>query len=160
MPNKVGNSFSKLYKPDRKIFIRSGFSCLNSSSFAIKTHAPDWPVISLDALRAEVKIKPTDNQDAVVARAREKAREYLRCNQNFIWNATNISRQMREHCLSLCAAYNARIRIVYLETSAEKLFEQNRSRDASVPNVVMNKLISRWETPDLTEAHRIDLIYQ
>ena len=126
----------------------------------IKTSAPDWPVISLDALRAEMKIKPTENQGAVVVRAREKAREYLRRKQNFIWNATNISRQMREHCLSLCAAYNARIRIVYLETSAEKLFEQNRSRDASVPNAVINKLISRWEMPDLTEAHQIDLICQ
>jgi predicted kinase len=126
----------------------------------IKTNAPDLPVISLDALRVVMKIKPTANQGAVVVKAREMAREYLRRKQNFIWNATNISRQMREHSLSLCAAYNARIRIVYVETSAEKLFEQNRLREASVPNSVINKLISRWETPDVTEAHEVMYVSQ
>lgn len=67
---------------------------------------------------------------------------------------------MREHCLSLCAAYNARIRIVYLETSEENLFAQNQARAASVPAPVIHKLFSRWETPDLTEAHQVDWIVQ
>ena len=51
----------------------------------------------------------------MVARARERAREYLRRKQSFIWNGANINRQQREHCISLCAAYNARVRIVYME---------------------------------------------
>ncbi|HKQ79675.1 MAG TPA: AAA family ATPase [Blastocatellia bacterium] len=126
----------------------------------ITAGAPDWPVISLDALRREMKIAPAENQGPVVARARERAREYLRRKQPFIWNATNISRQTRDHCISLCAAYNARVRIVYVEAGAERLAEQNRAREFSVPPEVINRLLARWEPPDLTEAHRVDLIVQ
>ncbi len=124
----------------------------------IATNAPDWPVVSLDGLRREMKISPSENQGRVVARARESAREYLRRKQPFIWNATNISRQLREHCISLCAAYNARVRIVYVEAGPAALAEQNRAREFSVPPEVINRLLARWEPPDLTEAHRVDVI--
>lgn len=124
----------------------------------IATNAPDWPVVSLDGLRREMKISPSENQGRVVARARERAREYLRRKQPFIWNATNISRQLREHCISLCAAYNARVRIVYVEAGPAALAEQNRAREFSVPPEVINRLLARWEPPDLTEAHRVDVI--
>lgn len=142
-----------------EVIVMSGFPGVGKDTW-IANHQPDLPVISLDAIRAELKIKPTDKQGAVIAAAREKAREYLRRKQSFVWNATNISRQMREHCLSLCAAYNARLRIVYLETSEAKLFAQNRARAASVPAQVLTKLFHRWEVPDLTEAHQVDWIVQ
>jgi predicted kinase len=124
----------------------------------IEANAPDWPVVSLDELRREMKIAPAENQGPVAARARERAREYLRRRQSFIWNATNISRQLREHCISLCAAYNARVHIVYVETGAAALAEQNRSRERVVPPEVINRLIARWEPPDLTEAHQVELV--
>lgn len=122
----------------------------------IATRAPAWPVVSLDDLRRELKIKPTENQGVVIARARELAREHLRKKQSFIWNATNISRQMRERVLSLCAAYNARIRIVYVEAPAEKLFARNQAREWRVPFEVLQRLIQKWEVPDLTEAHQVE----
>jgi predicted kinase len=96
-------------------------------------------------LRRELKVRPTDNQGVVVARARELAREHLRKGQSFIWNATNISRQMREHVLSLCTAYNARIRIVYVEVPAEKLFPQNQAREGRVPPDALHRLIRKWK---------------
>lgn len=126
----------------------------------IATKAPDWPVISLDALRREMKITPTSKQGAVIARARELAREHLRRKQPFIWNATNISRQMRELSLNLCAAYNARIRIVYVEAPANRLFTQNSSREHSVPQVVIERMIEKWQPPDLTEAHQVEWVEQ
>jgi len=115
-------------------------------------------VISLDELRREMKIAPTDNQGPVVARARESAREYLRRKQSFIWNATNISRHLREHCISLCAAYNARVRLIYVETGAAALTERNLSRERGVPPEVINRLLARWEPPDLTEARQVEVI--
>jgi predicted kinase len=124
----------------------------------IEANAPDWPVISLDELRREMKIAPTENQGPVVARARESAREYLRRKQSFIWNATNISRQLREHCISLCAAYNARVRIIFVETGAASLAEQNRSRERIVPPEVINRLLARWEPPDLAEERQVEVI--
>jgi putative nucleotidyltransferase with HDIG domain len=115
-----------------------------------------WPVISLDELRRAMKVSPTANQGAVVSRARETAREYLRRKQPFVWNATNISRQIRELSINLFAAYNARVRIVYVEAPEERLYRQNRERDDAIPAEVIRKLVARWEVPNLTEAHRVD----
>jgi predicted kinase len=69
----------------------------------------------------------------------------LRRKQSFIRNATNISSQLREHCISLCAAYNARVRIIYVEAGAAALAERNRSREFGVPPEVINRLLALWE---------------
>jgi putative nucleotidyltransferase with HDIG domain len=124
----------------------------------IAANAADWPIISLDAIRREMGIKPSEGQGAVVARAREMAREHLRHRQSFVWNATNISREMRERSVSLCAAYNARVRIVYVEAPADRLFKQNEAREHRVPASVLKAMLSHWQPPDLTEAHRVDVI--
>lgn len=126
--------------------------------FWVAENLPDWPFISLDALRREMKIAPTDNQGPVVSRAREAAREHLRKRRPFVWNATNISRQMRELSVNLFAAYNARVRVVYVEAPEARLFAQNRERADPVPAEVIRKLTARWEVPDLTEAHRVDWV--
>jgi predicted kinase len=124
----------------------------------VAENLPGWPVISLDELRREMKVKPTANQGPVAAKAREIAREYLRKKQPFVWNATNISRQIRELSINLFAAYNARVRIVYVEAPEDRLFAQNSGRADSIPAEVIRKLTARWEVPDLTEAHRVDWV--
>src|SRR5439155_2376349 len=121
----------------------------------IRDHLGGWPVVSLDQLRVELEVDPAGPQGAVVQRARELAREHLRRGRSFVWNATNLSRQVRGECLRLLAAYNARIRIVYVEASAEWLLVQNRQRAARVPLAVIERLLDRWEVPDLTEAHEV-----
>jgi predicted kinase len=126
--------------------------------FWVAENLADLPVLSLDALRREMKVSPTENQGPVVSRAREAAREYLRKKQPFVWNATNISRQMRELSINLFAAYNARVRVVYVEAPEGRLFAQNRERADAVPAEVIRKLTARWEVPDLTEAHRVDCV--
>jgi predicted kinase len=122
----------------------------------IRQHLGSLPVISLDQLRRELDIEPTDQQGPVVSRARELAREHLRRGQSFVWNATNLSRQVRGESIRLLAAYNARIRIVYVEVSEDRLHEQNRQRPTRVPQEVIERLLDRWEVPDATEAHQVD----
>ena len=51
------------------------------------------------------------------------------------------------------AAYRARVRIVYVEAPAALLRARNEGRDRPVPAAVMERLLGRWEFPDLTEAH-------
>lgn len=126
--------------------------------FWVAENLPALPVISLDRLRRDMKISPTANQGPVVSRAREAAREHLRKKRPFIWNATNISRQIRELSVNLFAAYNARVRIVYVEAPEERLYAQNRERADAIPAEVIHKLTARWEVPDLTEAHRVDWV--
>jgi predicted kinase len=122
----------------------------------VRGHLPEWPVVSLDAVRDEMDVDPAGEQGRVISRAREQARDFLREGRRFVWNATNLSRQLRGQCLGLLADYNARIRIVYVEVSEERLSRQNRGRPAPVPRAVLERLLGRWEVPDATEAHRLD----
>jgi predicted kinase len=124
----------------------------------VRAHLPDCPVVSLDAVRSELDVDPADAQGQVVNRAREQARDYLRTGRSFVWNATNLSRQLRAQCVQLFADYRARIRIVYVEAPEERLLRQNRQRQTPVPEAVLERLLERWEVPDQTEAHRVEWV--
>ena len=124
----------------------------------VRRHLPDRPVVSLDALREELAVAPADEQGEVLNAAREQARAHLRAGRSFVWNATNLSRLVRGECVRLFAAYQARVRIVYIEAPADRLFEQNRRRPVPVPEAVLERLLDRWEVPDRTEAHQVDWV--
>ncbi|MBW8482727.1 AAA family ATPase [Actinomadura parmotrematis] len=122
----------------------------------IAAHRPGVPVVSLDALRAELGIGPGADQRPVAAAAYERAREHLRAGRSFVWNATNVSRQLREQCTGLVADYRGRVEVVALEAAPGVLRARNRARPAPVPDAVIDRLVRRWETPDPTEAHRVE----
>ena len=124
----------------------------------IEKNVPKWPMISLDAIRHELGVPPSDPQGETVNRARDMAREHLRNHQNFVWNATNLSRNVRGECVQMFHGHDARVRLVYVEVSPERLFAQNRQRSRRVPEKVFERLLDRWEVPDRTEAHQVDYI--
>ena len=124
----------------------------------IARNLEERPVISLDDLREELEVSPEESQGRIVAEARERARIYLRQKKSFVWNATSVSRRIRKQCIDLFAAYNARVRIVYIDVPEETLFKQNSERDKPVPAEVIKRLLDRWEVPDLTEAHKVDWV--
>ena len=124
--------------------------------FWAEQHLPEWPVISLDVIRQELGIPPQDAQGDVVNKAREIARGFLRAGRDFVWNAQNLSRQVRSDCLRLFHDYQAHVRLVYVEAPPDRLFQQNRSRRRKVPEKVIERMLDRWEVPDRTEAHIVD----
>ena len=126
----------------------------------IARHAPDLPVISLDAIRRELKVTPADDQGAVAALAKSRARELLRRQQPFVWNATNISRTLRTALIDLFAAYHARIRIVYVDAPWKTILQRNQERESSVPEPVIARMLRKLEVPDLTEAHAIEWVWR
>ena len=93
----------------------------------------------------------------MVQTARERARAFLRAGQDFVWNATNLSREIRTQVIDLIPAYNACVRIVCVEASRDVLFAQKRSRTGAVPERAIERMMDRWEVPDLTEAHEVEL---
>jgi predicted kinase len=119
------------------------------------TSASDLPVVSLDALRSALKVRPTDEQGPVLAAARAEARSLLRKKQPFVWNATNVTRQQRSAIVSLAAGYGARVEIVSVEAPAAVISTRNAARPAPVPAAAVERMIARWETPDITEAHAV-----
>ncbi|MEL6210227.1 MAG: AAA family ATPase [Pseudomonadota bacterium] len=126
----------------------------------IAANRPDLPVVSLDAIRDETGASPTGAQGAVVQAAAERAREHLRARRDFVWNATNVTRQMRARVLRLLRAYGARIEIVYLEAPPDRLKRQNAARDASVPEAVVDRLARRLEPPEPWEAHAVTWVVE
>lgn len=121
----------------------------------IAANRPDLPVVSLDALRAELGVKPGGDQRPVAHAAHELARTHLRARRSFVWNATNVSRQLRDQCIGLAAAYHARVELFALEAPPQVLRARNHARPAPVPDAVIDRLVRRWETPDPTEAHAV-----
>src|SRR5262249_41360066 len=124
----------------------------------IARHAPDLPVISLDAIRRELKVTPADDQGAVAALAKSRARELLRHQQSLIWNATNITRALRSALIELFAAYHARIHIIYVDAPWDAILRRNQEREAGVPEPVIARMLRKLEVPDLTEAQVVDWI--
>jgi predicted kinase len=123
----------------------------------VKTHYREWPAISLDAIRKEHKIAPTDKREngRVIQLAKETARTYLRAKQRFVWNATNITRSKREQLIDLFSTYKAFVQIVYIEVPYQQLHAQNASREAVLPRMAVENLIAKLEVPVLSEAHEV-----
>lgn len=137
-----------------KVTVMSGLPGAGKDTW-IETHRPDLPMVSLDNIRAELGAPATGNQGQVIQAARERAREHLRRGQDFVWNATNISRQLREKSLKLLRDYNAEVEIIYLEPTAERLFTQNQNRDSAIPTKALLGLMRKLEPPQDWEAHSV-----
>lgn len=127
----------------------------------IKKHL-DQPVLSLDNIRRKHKISPTDKKGngQVIQLGKEKAKEFLRSKTSFVFNATNITKDMRSRWISLFTDYNARVKIVYLEVPYKKLLKQNSNREYAVPRDVIHKMIGKLELPDYREAHDVEYIVE
>jgi len=124
----------------------------------VRQHLGNLPMISLDEIRKELKVTPQQNQGKVVQLAQLRARELLRRQAPFVWNATNILRMRRQELVNMIAAYGGRARITYLDASFEEVMRRNRQRQDRVPDEVINDFMYRMETPDLTEAQAVEWI--
>lgn len=121
-----------------------------------------YPIISLDDIRRDNQISPTDKKGngKIVQLGKEKSKEYLRNKQTFVFNATNITKDMRNKWISLFTDYKARVKIIYLEVPFNQLISQNQNREFSVPGNVIDKLLNKLEIPTFEEAHEIEYIVQ
>lgn len=124
----------------------------------LSKHRSDLPVVSLDDIRTEMDIKPTDTQGHVVQLARERCRELLRAGTSFAFSATNLLPQIRQRWFSLFADYDARISVVYVEPPMAVILDQNRRREQPVPEKVIRELAEKCEPPTWTEAHELVVV--
>jgi len=124
----------------------------------LKANRSALPVVSLDQIRAEIDVDPTDNQGEVIQAAREKCRAFLRSGTNYALNATNVTAAVRKRWIDLAADYDARIDVVYLEPDVETILAQNKQRAARVPESVIRSLLAKLEPPTLTECHSLTIV--
>lgn len=158
---KNGNTY---YEP----FDESKFEVTMMSAIAgsgkdtyIKNWLSDKAVISLDDIRKELKVKPTDKSGngQVIQLAKKRAKELMAKHIDFVWNATNITAQMRGQLIDLFESYGGKVKIIYLEVPYKTLISQNASREAQVPTAVMEKMVNNFEPPTRDEACNVLTIY-
>ena len=124
----------------------------------IQENLSDFPMISLDEIRKELHIKPTENQGEIIKTAQSRAREYLRRRQPFIWNATNLTRDIRTKQCSLFEQYCARVHIIYLETAWKIRENRDLERSDFVPEAVVEKMLEKTVPPTPDEAQIVEWI--
>lgn len=124
----------------------------------IQENLPDWKVISLDKLRQTMGVEPDEDQGIVANEAKAMAKKYMREEQSFVWNATNLNGQLRGMLIRLFSSYQASVRIVYLEVPWEELLQRNHSRFAKIPEKVLSRMKYRLDVPKITEAQQVDWV--
>jgi len=124
----------------------------------IAEHFHNIPVISMDQIRIKLKIDHGDNQGPVIQTALEKAKEYLRKKESFVWNSTNLTKLARGKVLALCRAYDAYTNIYVMGTDFQKTLAGNKTRNAMVPETVIYGMLNKWEPVSRIEAHEVNWI--
>lgn len=138
-----------------EVIIMSGLPGTGKDTY-IKNNFPALPIVSLDEIRKQLGISPTDKQGAVMEEAHRLSKEYLRAHQPFIWNATSLTHQLRTMQISTFEEYGASVRIVFLETEWQEQLRRNGSRQAVVPLPVIESMLSRLEIPQRYEAEKVE----
>lgn len=126
----------------------------------VRQNMPDLPVISFDDSRAALKLAHGKNEGMVAHHAVDMAKELLRKGEPFVWNATHLSRQMRDKTLDLLHRYNADVNLVYLEQPEHILLARNQRRDTSLTNKDLTRMLFKWEVPLPTEAAKVSYLVE
>ncbi len=126
----------------------------------IRARLPGLPMISLDAIRKELRISPTDgdSQGKVFQEAQERARDLLRREEPFVFNATNLTEDIRRKWIGLFERYGARVRVVYLETEWENRIARNAARREAVPESVVDRMLEKTALPMPAEARAVEWV--
>ncbi len=119
------------------------------------TNQFDLPIVSLDDLRQAHKVKRGDKkaEGRIIQLAYENAKEHGRKKQSFIWNSTNLTKDLRQKFISAIAPYNPKIRIVYIETSWQNVLSR---RKTTIKQNALRQMRRLLEIPQLTEAHEVE----
>ena len=151
---EIAPDFPFFQNPGSKVVVLSGLPASGKNTWVAKNH-PDLPVISFDDARAELGLQHGANEGAVAHKAVDAAKVLLRKRAPFVWNATHLSAQMRKKTIDLLYAYDAEVRLVYIEQAEALILNRNQQRDTSLSNAGIMKMLFKWEVPLPTEAHSV-----
>ena len=104
---------------------------------------------------AALRLQPGDTNGIVIQTAKEQAKEYLRKQENFVWNATNLTYLQRKQIIDLCETYHTRVQIHYLETTANEQIKRNHKRPNVVPQSTIDEMIGKLQLPEYFEAYYV-----
>jgi predicted kinase len=101
--------------------------------------------------KSEKNHPPTGNQGIIIQEARKRARLLLAARQNFIWNSTNITLDMRTTVIDLFLDYKAKVNIVYVEAPYKTVLARNAKRSAPAPELAISRMVEKLSVPKIWE---------
>jgi predicted kinase len=109
-------------------------------------HYAQLPIVSLDDIRTELKIRPDDRdgQGKVAQVAYERAKEFCRRKQSFVWNSTNLTSELRARLHNALRVYNPRFTLVYLETSWQNIYSRRKDY---IKSSILERMIGQLDMP-------------
>ncbi|WP_343702794.1 AAA family ATPase [Chitinophaga sp.] len=125
----------RLEPPQTEVVLMSGLPGAGKDAF-IKKHY-DLPVIAPESRRG-------------LEAAKAQARSCLRRQQPFVWNAPNITRQVRSQLLHLFFGYGAYVKVVYVEAPY-----QLAAARSNRPEAALQKQVNQLEVPARWEAQEV-----
>lgn len=99
-----------------------GFPLAGKDTY-IKENLSHMHVISLDDIREEFNVSPRDNSSKIAMVAKDRAKDYLRLKEPFVWDATNIVSDTRKKLCDLFSSYGARVKFIYMKCHITNLFQ-------------------------------------
>jgi predicted kinase len=126
-----------------------------------REHLSHLPMLSLDEMRKSMKVtRGKSKQEGHLFQAvQEQFRQYLRTNQSFVFNATNLTTSLRAKWIRLATDYRAKVSCVYIEPEAVTLKHQNTNRQAPVPDKALINLFNILEVPHPLEFHSVNYVW-
>lgn len=151
------------YEPfDEKNFIAYVMCALPGSGkdSYIKNNLSHIPMVSIDDLRRERKVKRGDTKEEghIYQDVKEMCKVHMRLRQDFVFNATNITKDMRGKVIKEFEEYGAKVTVIYIEVPYRELLKQNHNREHKVPEDAIEDMIWGLDTPDVTECY--DVVYE
>ncbi|KAJ50782.1 putative nucleotidyltransferase with HDIG domain [Clostridium tetanomorphum] len=140
-----------------QVTIMVGFPLAGKDTY-IKNNLKSIPIISLDNIREELRISPKKNSSKVAAIAKERVKNLLKEKKPFVWNATNLSKDIRKNLCNVFSAYGARVKFVYIEVPYKELLLRNKIRNRTVPEKVINNMISKFDMIEKWEGYEVEYI--
>lgn len=153
------NTASAFFMPETptrgRMILMSGLPGAGKDTF-IREKMSGIPVVSLDDIRGQMDVGWKDKQGQVIQAGLEAARVHLRAGETFIWNATALSRQLRQKIIGLARDYDAVVEAVSLDIPFDEVMRRNKSRgDRAVPDAVMERLSRKRDAIVGNEAHAV-----
>ena len=144
------------YRQQSHVIVLCGVAGCGKSTWAERLPA-SFENIELDEIRESLKAGragQSDN-DAVLRIAMERLRNALREKRHVVWNATGYRRDFRARVIDLAVAYGAYTEIVAFHCDRTTLVARNNARKFPVPDDVLNRMIEKYQWPEVGEAHRL-----
>ncbi len=127
----------------------------SGKNYAINRDYPSLPVVGYDDMREEIGLKYGEDESLVQTNVKERIKVHMRDNQDFVFNATNVIKDIRSQWIRRFRLYGYRIKIHYVEKSLKETLENNKKRDIIVPeNIIIDKF-AKLDIPTLMECHEI-----